>query len=182
MKPLLLLLCVPTLVSAAASDAYLGARLGQSYFHDACTGAACEERTLGAGLYGGVNLTPWLALEAGINDYGEPHAQHASGRTRLALYSAELSTKLTWPLSEQVSLHTRLGTAYQIIDKRSDWVGKQTSYTWQPLLAVGFKYPLLPELSLRAEYQFIDGVGERAIGKADVHFTSLGLTYHLPKE
>ncbi|CAH7259381.1 Outer membrane protein A precursor [Vibrio chagasii] len=163
---------------------YLGGRLGWGHFQGACdsSSGACNNDTFGGGIYAGYQLNDWFALEGGVTDYGKPDARYAGGRVSADTYGAELSAKLSYRLSSEWALFSRIGAAYQDIEKQSDWDGKQTSQDWNTLAAVGVDYRLTQRWSLRGEYQFIDGIGDGKVLQSDLHFTSLGLTYHFGQE
>jgi OOP family OmpA-OmpF porin len=163
-----------------SSHIYVGGRLGWGYFQDSCSRNAnsCDDVTLGGGIYIGYQLNYWFALEGGFTYYGKPDASYSEGKVSADTYGAELTGKFSYPLSSEWSLFSRLGAVYQDIEKKSSWDGKQDSQSWNALAAVGLNYHLSPDWSLRAEYQFIDGIGDNNILKSDLHFTSLGVTYH----
>ena len=163
---------------------YLGGRLGWGHFQDACdsNSEACHDDTFGGGVYAGYQFNDWFALEGGVTDYGKPDARYTAGSVSADTYGAELSAKLSYRLSSEWALFSRVGAAYQDIEKQSDWDGKQTSQDWNTLVAVGVDYRLSQRWSLRGEYQFIDGIGDGEVLQSDLHFTSLGLTYHFGQE
>ncbi|OEF86461.1 hypothetical protein A142_11015 [Vibrio splendidus 12E03] len=158
---------------------YVGGRFGWGYFLDACESDAneCNEDTFGGGVYAGYQFNDWLALEAGVTDYGEIDATYNGSRVSADAYGAELSAKFSYHLSPDWTLFSRLGASYQDIDKTSDW-GQQNSQDWNTLVALGIDYRFSQQWSLRGEYQFIDGIGDSDVLQSDLHFTSLGLTYH----
>lgn len=169
---------------------YLGGRAGWAAYQDACDSNAlnCDNDTFGYGAYAGYQFNDWFALEAGVTDYGEPSANYsssisASGQNVSAdTYGAELAAKLSYRLSPRWALFTRLGASYQDIDKSSDWQGESSSQEWNTMISAGVDYQLSQRWSLRGEYQFIDGLGDKTIDQADLHFTSIGLTYHFGQD
>lgn len=169
---------------------YLGARAGWVAYQDACDTSAsdCDNDTFGYGLYAGYQFNDWFALEAGVTDYGEPSATYPlssdiNGQSVSAdIYGAELAAKLSYRLSSRWALFTRLGASYQDIDKTSDWQGESSSQEWNTMISAGVDYRLSQRWSLRGEYQFIDGLGDSTVEQADLHFTSIGLTYHFGQE
>ncbi|MFM2625695.1 outer membrane beta-barrel protein [Vibrio owensii] len=165
---------------------YVGGRAGWAAYQDACGSGAeeCEDDAFGFGLYGGYQLNDWFALEAGVTDYGEssatyPSSTNVNGQSlSVDTYGAELAAKLSYHLSPRWTLFTRLGASYQDIDKHLEGQGNQSSQDWNTMVSAGIDYRLSQRWSLRGEYQFIDGVGDSTVDQADLHFTSLGLTYH----
>lgn len=160
---------------------YLGGRAGWAAYQDACGDNAldCSDDTLGYGLYGGYQFNSWFALEGGVTSYGSPEARYSYGDVEVDMWGGEVAAKLGYPLTERLDIYTRLGGAYQRIEKtfsqRPDAVN---SSEWNILSSVGLSYRLSQRWSVRGEYQFIDGVGDTDIRQADSHFTSLGVTYH----
>ncbi|MFW1392069.1 OmpA family protein [Vibrio parahaemolyticus] len=159
---------------------YLGARAGWAAFDGACGDSAieCNDDTLGYGLYGGYQFNSWYALEGGVTYYGKPDARYQNERVEADILGGELAMKFSLPVTERFNLYTRLGGAYQDINKNQTGTTSRGGHSWNALAAVGGDYRLSQRWSLRAEYQFIDGIGDSGTNKADSHFTSLGLTYH----
>ncbi|EJG0649754.1 OmpA family protein [Vibrio parahaemolyticus] len=164
---------------------YFGARAGWAAYQDACGSSAndCSDDTFGYGVYGGYQFNNWLALEGGATAYGEPEASYDAGNLSADVNGGELTVKLSYPLTERFNVFTRLGGAYQTIDKSSSLEQDASSHQWNTLASLGMSYRLSQRWSLRGEYQFIDGIGEGGdIGQADLHFTSVGLTYHFGQD
>lgn len=158
---------------------YLGGRSGWVNYQDACEAGntSCSNDVLGYGAYGGFQFTPWLGLELAVTDYGNPSSSYLDDSVDVGMFGSELSVLLSYPLSTNIDVYTRLGVAYQHIDKQSTWLGSQTADEWGVVSAVGLDYALSNNWSLRGEYQFIDGIGNGDTLQSDMHFISLGLTY-----
>ncbi|CAK1753998.1 OmpA family protein [Vibrio crassostreae] len=160
---------------------YLGGRVGWTAYQDACGDDAldCTDDTMGFGAYGGYQFNHWFALEGGITSYGSPSAHYNAGKVGADVYGGEIAMKLSLPLTERWDVFTRLGGAYQSIEKDfSPMPDDIDSHQWNVMASVGMSYRLSQRWSLRGEYQFIDGIGDNDVDQADLHFTSLGLTYH----
>ncbi|HIF9535339.1 TPA: OmpA family protein [Photobacterium damselae] len=161
---------------------YLGTRLGWANYQDACGQDAlkCANDTFGFGLYGGYQFNDWFALEGGLTDYGSPDARYRQGTVSVDdMLGGEISAKLSYPLTERFDVYTRIGGAWQHIDKHfTPMPDSIESSQWNVLSAVGLDYRLSQRWSLRGEYQFIDGIGDGDVEQADLHFASFGLTYH----
>ncbi|TOJ61157.1 outer membrane beta-barrel protein, partial [Vibrio parahaemolyticus] len=157
-------------------------RIGWAAYQDACGSSAeyCDTDTLGLGVYGGYQFTDWFALEGGMTSYGSPEARYATGgKVEADVYGGELAVKLSVPVTERMALFTRLGGAWQRIDKTvSRMPDSIESSEWNVLSSLGVSYRISQRWSLRGEYQFIDGIGDGEVDQADQHFTSVGLTYH----
>lgn len=190
MRYLILILSAPALAIASTHHHdptsslpphfYVGGKMGWGHFQDACTQAAtdCDNNTLGMGIYAGYQLNRWFSIDVGINDYGELKANYSNGEASADVQTLAVSTRWTYPIDLNWSAFTRLGASYQKIEKSSAWKSAQKSDKWQPIASAGVSYRLSQNWSIQGEYQFIDGIGESNIGKSDLHFTSLGLTYH----
>jgi OOP family OmpA-OmpF porin len=162
------------------SHAYVGLRGGWANVEDACSSdsSECNDDTFGYGLYAGYQFTSWFALEAAVTDYGSPDASYGVNNVSADIWGSELSGVFSYDVAEHLDAYFRVGAAYQGIDKESAWAGTQSSNEWGIVSAVGLDYRLSKTWSLRGEYQFIDGVGNEEVMQADMHFVSLGLTYH----
>ncbi|HIF9255962.1 TPA: OmpA family protein [Photobacterium damselae] len=163
------------------SNFYLGGRTGWSAYDKACgkNSLKCNNDTFGYGFYGGYQINRWLALEGGITSYGSPDAKYSLGKISADVLGGDISIKLGYPLTQRLELFTRIGGTYVYADKSSFVVNQSTkSHDWNILTSLGTSYRVSPHWSVRGEYQFIDGIGEGKTGKSDLHFTSLGLTYH----
>jgi len=167
--------------------AYLGARLGWSHFQDACNADAtqCQDDTLGAGVLAGYRFNHWLAIEGALTDYGNPDARYGDQTAAASLWGSELSARFDYGLTDSLAAYTRLGVSYLNMEKDTQHGTSQTHQSdiaWNPMLAVGMEWALSRELSLRAEYQYIDGAGSDLLGQSDLHYTSLGMSYHFGQQ
>ena len=160
--------------------AYVGFRGGWTNVEGACSSdnSGCRDDTLGHGLYAGYQFVSWFSLETAVTDYGSPDATYGVNNVRADIWGSELTGVFSYDVSEDLDAYLRLGAAYQGIDKESTWGGELTSNEWGIVSAVGLDYRLSTNWSLRGEYQFIDGIGDEEVMQADMHFISLGLTYH----
>lgn len=168
------------------SHFYLGGRLGWAAYQDACASSAayCDNDTLGLGIYGGYQFNNWFALEGGIASYGSPKAHYAvGGSVKTDIDGSEFTMKLSLPLTEHMSLFSRLGGIWQHSEKNVSQMQKTIeSNEWDILSTLGVSYRISPNWSLRWEYQFIDGIGNDDVNQADLHFSSVGLTYKFGKD
>ncbi|MGI9945694.1 porin [Vibrio hyugaensis] len=160
---------------------YLGGRAGWAAYQDACGDSVqnCTDDTFGYGIYGGYQLNSWFALEGGVTSYGSPHARYSTGKVSTDVWGGEMAVKLSYPLAQRWSVFSRLGASYQDIDKDlPNGMRSKSGNDWNTLATIGVSYRLAQRWSLRGEYQFIDGIGDDGVEQADLHFTSIGLTYH----
>lgn len=165
--------------SVASPHFYFGGKVGLSIFQDACsTGTLkCDEETLGYGFYGGYEITNWFALEASVTSYGTPKANYQMDNVSVDVIGGELAVKLSLPLTERAQIFTRMGGAYQDIDKKRSSTGTSSGNEWNILSALGISYQVNQHWSIRGEYQFIDGIGNNTLQQSDLHLTSVGFTY-----
>ena len=174
----------PTDISSSPvqdGNAYVGARLGWAAYSDACNNNAqdCTDDTLGYGVYGGYQFNSWFALEGEVTSYGSPDARNSTGRVSADVFGGEIAVKLSYALAERWDVFSRLGASYQDIDKDlPNGMSSKNGNDWNTLATIGVIYRLSQRWSLRGEYQFIDGISDYDVGQADLHFTSLGMTYH----
>ncbi|MFV0574463.1 MAG: OmpA family protein [Vibrio sp.] len=159
---------------------YIGAKAGWSKLNDACDSSSndCDDSSFAYGLYAGYKLLPWFSVETAFNDYGEPDAQYDAGNVSNRILDFQISGLFSYEVINNVSPFIRLGGAYGHMKKESDWDGNNSDHYWRPVGAVGVDYAFARNWSIRAEYQFIDGIGSSTVAKADSHLTSIGITYH----
>ena len=154
--------------------------MGWSSFGHGCgSDSDCSPDTFGYGLYLGYQFNPWLGLEGGLTAYGEPDARYDNGDNVSAdVAGGELAMTVSYPLAPRWAVYSRLGVGYASVERTLSFAENTDEDAWSPLIALGVDYRLSSDWSLRGEYQYLDEVGGRDTGYADVHFTSLGLTYH----
>ncbi|MCF6452575.1 OmpA family protein [Vibrio sp. MMG022] len=165
--------------SSFKSHFYLGGRLGWAGFQDSCGSEAdtCNDDTLGGGVYTGYQINNWFGLELGLTDYGDPYATYDTYKVNADISGVELASKLSYQLSSKWSVFSRLGASYQVINKASNLHPERNDDDWNTLISLGASYHFSKHWSLRAEYQFIDGIGGGDVLQSDLHFSSLGITY-----
>lgn len=155
---------------------YIGGKLGWVHAQDACgSNTTCDNDSLGYGAYIGYQTLPWLALELGANNYEQWSAHYSSGSSEVKSWDAQIAAKLSYTIYGNLDVYTRLGASYASIDKDSL---SSTQRSWEPVTALGLEYYLTNSISVRGEYQFINDFGNHTTNKTDLHFTSIGLTYH----
>ena len=194
-------LAAATVAQAApqADTFYAGAKAGWASVHHGLNqfkdepGQTVSRNSEAYGVFGGYQITDNLAVEAGYEYFGrakaktngEQHFRHTAHGTTLAL-------KGSYPVLADLDVYGRVGAAlirsdYKFTDG-SD-VEKYHNLKVSPVFAAGVEYAILPELALRAEYQWVSRVGN--LGKAerkagvdsdvryspDIGSVSLGLSY-----
>lgn len=155
------------IASAQAEGLYVGGALGTPDYHGSINGVSGNGSGLGAKAFGGYQLTPNIAFEAGLYDLG--HIDNGSGKvTTRGLYidaigSVALAPR--WSLLGSAGLtQARLRTTY----------GNDSSPGLK--LGVGVQYDLTQNLALRAQYEryrFTNAFDD----KADVGAASVGVKW-----
>lgn len=168
--------------STAAQDSehyYLGTKVGWSHFQNACTSdyEECNNHAIGYGLFAGYQIMPWLGLEAALGKYDDVDARYSNSEVEASMWDGELAAKLSYEVTKNHNLYLSLGGSYQHINKKIN-ASAISGNSWSPMVAVGLGYNLSKSWSLSGEYQFIDGIGDNDVEKADLHFASIKLTYH----
>lgn len=159
---------------------YLGAKTGLSVYQDGCNKDAidCKDNVAMFGVYGGYQTTDWLSLEVGYASYGKPKAYYQHEKISADIHGLEIAAKIKGPLAKNVDLFSKFGAVYQSIDKRTSYSTDSKSKELSFLGSLGVDYYLSKNWSITGEYQFIDGVGNQYLRKADLHVFSFGVTYH----
>jgi OOP family OmpA-OmpF porin len=165
-KALIALGITAACVSAAhAQDVYVGGALSAPNYNDQVNhyGDAESGRGPGAKLYGGLQLNPHVAVEAGLMNLGR--TQNTGGSA--TIYGGFVDALGTLPLAPQWSLLGRAGLAE----------GRLTSSTGDTTSAalkagVGLQYDITPTVAVRVEYEhyhFVSAFGDKPeVGQASV--------------
>ena len=195
-------LAAATVAQAApqADTFYAGAKAGWASVHHGINqqkgqpGQTVSRNSEAYGVFGGYQITDNLAVEAGYEYFGrakaktngEQHFRHTAHGTTLAL-------KGSYPVLADLDVYGRVGAALIRSDYKFNFgnnVQKYHNLKVSPVFAAGVEYAILPELALRAEYQWVSRVGN--LGKAlrkdgannpvvryspDIGSVSLGLSY-----
>ncbi len=194
-------LAAATVAQAApqANTFYAGAKAGWASVHHDLNqfkgkpGQTVSRNSEAYGVFGGYQITDNLAVEAGYEYFGraktktngEQYFRHTAHGTTLAL-------KGSYPVLADLDVYGRVGAAlirsdYKFTDGND--VKKYHNLKVSPVFAAGVEYAILPELALRAEYQWVSRVGNlgKAVKKADgvrgteyspdIGSVSLGLSY-----
>ena len=182
MKKTAIALAIAGLAAATVAQAapqvntfYAGAKAGWASVHhglnqykDAANNETISRNSEAYGVFGGYQITDNLAVEAGYEYFGR-----AKGKTngvedfRHTAHGTTLALKGSYPVLADLDVYGRVGAAlirsdYKFTDG-SD-VEKYHNLKVSPVFAAGVEYAILPELALRAEYQWVSRVGN--LGKA----------------
>jgi len=188
-----LALAAPALATPAVHQAgewYVGGKVSGALYGQPCSAGSlsCDELSGAAGVYGGVQLKDWLALEGGVEYLGGPVATYPALSQpqsqvdyEASVAGVELGVKADYALNERVLMFGKGGGVYWLADKEADEpiAGplNDSDSGVSLMLGTGLEYRLFRDLSTRFEYQYIDGVGDETTGQSDVHFFSVGLDY-----
>lgn len=168
--------------TAFSSYFYLGGKLGQMHYQNACEtwSVSCDGNDLGFGAFAGYQLWEHIGFEAAYLDLGEAVAVYPeSGVNQTytgSMSGIELSVLGRLPISESLDLFAKAGT-FRWEGENQGPVNHRTDNDWAPIAGVGLEYKLSPSWVARLEYQYIDSLGSDLIGGSNGHLTTLGLSY-----
>lgn len=147
LKPLLAAACAVlgmACVSARAEGVYLGGSLGAPHYPDVVNGISGENSGIGGKLYGGYQITPNVAVEAGVADLG--HLDGGNGAVHAN--STFVDAVGIVPLNDKWSVLGRLGLAHVNVDTSAgDDAGNGAK------VGLGAQYNLTSNLALRGEWE-----------------------------
>lgn len=185
-----------TVAQAAPKDNtwYAGGKLGWSQYHD--TGfinnnGPTHENQLGAGAYGGYQVNPYVGFELGYDWLGRMQykGNYANGGQNGA-YKAQgiqLTTKLSYPIADDLDIYTRLGGMVYRADTTSNSLTsrhKDHDTGVSPVFAGGLEYAITPQIATRLEYQWVNNIGDSSeIGtRPDNGMLSVGVSYRFGQD
>jgi len=160
------------------SGGYLGARAGYSHNEKSCmdTMIHCDKDEVGYGIFAGYDFNRRLALELSFTDIGDSAAEYPTVDLQGELREADLALKISYPLYKQAHIYGKLGAAY--------WEGEVTGGSVsiddsgvRPLVGGGVEFPFADRWAARLEYQYIDQVGNDAMGYTNPHFFGLSVVW-----
>ncbi|MFZ7307640.1 porin OmpA [Avibacterium avium] len=209
MKKTAIALAIAGLAAASVQAApqagtfYAGAKAGWASFHDGY-GRLDNNATFGVlrnsvtyGVFGGYQIVDNLAVEVGYDDFGRAKLRNKGVTVaKHTNHGAHLSLKASYPVLEGLDVYGRVGAALIRSDYKNkkgvSYANGQTllgadahSLKVSPVFAAGVEYnlPSLPELALRVEYQWVQGVGRLEQNGKRVDYTpnigsvTAGLSY-----
>lgn len=157
---------------------YAGLRAGYSSNENSCrdTRISCDKTDTGYGVFGGYTFNERYGLEISWNDIGDSHAQYQDLKLTGELAQADVSLRISHPLNADLLAYGKIGAAY--------WDGKVTGGFREltdsgvrPLLGAGVEFPFASSWAFRVEYQYIDKVGNSAMGFSNPNFIGIALVW-----
>ncbi len=130
--------------AAQAEGMYGGASLGSPDYRNSVNGIDGKGSGVGAKLYGGYEINPHLAVEAGVFDLG--HIDEPAGKVKT--YGAFVDAVGSYEFAPKWSLLGRIGAVHAKLDTSA---GDDSSPALK--LGAGLQYALSPNMQLRAEYE-----------------------------
>lgn len=179
----------------AAGDAgtwYGGAKFGWSHYGDVSASNKLNETlapsndfnvdhdNVGGGVFGGYQITDWLAVEGGYDYLGNMQYNGNNGAlgAKMKSQGLQLSLKTSYALTDDWDLYGRFGAmGYRA---ETDVAGHNDFETGvRPLVAAGTEYAFTKDWAARLEYQWVSNVGNsNQIGlSSDIHSVTAGIVY-----
>lgn len=173
--------------AAPQSDTfYVGAKAGWASFHDGIkqldakhynspngkVGYGINRNYLTYGGFVGYQISENFAAEAGYEFFGRTRGtqkregSHKSKKTfNHRAHGAVLSLKAGYPVIDNLDLFGRVGVAlvnssYKTVDIANYMRTSEKRFQSSLVLGAGLEYEILPELSARVEYQWLNNVGK----------------------
>ena len=157
-----------------ANTFYAGAKAGWTSAHHTVNqfkedaGFDVKRNSFSYGVFGGYQITDNLAAELGYEYFGNVRASHDLSSWKHTAHGTTLALKASYPVLADLDVYGRVGAALIRSDYKEHFANgskfKAHNLKVSPVLAAGVEYAILPELALRAEYQWVARVGNQ--GKA----------------
>ena len=168
-------LAAATVAQAApqADTFYAGAKAGWTSSHHGFSewrnsGYDVNRNSVNYGVFGGYQITDNLAAELGYEYFGGSKAKDNESTFKHTAHGTTLALKASYPVLADLDVYGRVGAALIRSDYKETFNDghkeKAHNFKVSPLFAAGVEYAILPELALRAEYQWVARVGNN--GKA----------------
>ncbi|NWA60480.1 porin OmpA [Pantoea sp. B9002] len=186
-----------TVAQAAPKDNtwYTGAKLGWSQYHD--TGyygngyennnGPTHESQLGAGAFLGYQANPYLGFELGYDWLGRMPNKGDNINGAFKAQGVQLAAKLSYPITEDFDVYTRLGGMVWRADSTQNNNGVRISdhdTGVSPLAAVGVEYALTKNWATRLDYQWVNNIGDAGTvgARPDNSMLSVGVSYRFGQD
>ena len=187
-----------TVAQAAPKDNtwYAGAKLGWSQYHD--TGSVLGQNDgptrkdqLGAGAFGGYQVNPYVGFELGYDWLGRMAYKGSlttgDGNGAFKAQGVQLTTKLSYPVADDLDVYTRLGGMVWRVDTKAQSATdsfKAHDTGVSPVFAGGVEWAVTRDIATRLEYQWVNNIGDAAtVGtRPDNGLLSLGVSYRFGQQ
>jgi OOP family OmpA-OmpF porin len=141
-------------------------------------------------LQGGYRFNPYLAVEAGYIDFGKTkyQASYSGGSAQGSLKAGgiDVAGLVSLPVNDNLSVFGKAGMVAAKV--KSNLVagapaalasGNDSVNVVRPLVGVGALYKLTQNVDVRADYDYVGGLGKsNRTGKMDANLFSLGVAYN----
>ncbi|EIC84766.1 porin OmpA [Serratia sp. M24T3] len=187
-----------TVAQAAPQDNtwYTGGKLGWSQYHDHGMSNAYKgvgngptrDSQLGAGAFVGYQVNPYVGFELGYDWLGRMAYKGSVNNGAFKTQGIQLTTKLSYPLTDDLDVYTRLGAMVWRADSKGNF-GNGTRISdndtgVSPVAAAGFEYAITKQWATRLEYQWVNNIGDAATvgARPDNANLSVGVSYRFGQE
>lgn len=147
-------LAAASIGTAKAQDYFAGAAIiapGNTHLDTAAGRVESKNDPLRFKLYGGMNFSDNLALEAGYARFGKDRFSTPGAEVGIATDTLYVAARGTWHLNDSFELFGRVGVSAQrySIDQLAGAPGHKSGFS--PLLGVGLGYKLTDKVTLTLE-------------------------------
>ena len=148
---------LPASAQEGSNSFYVGGSLGQAHFSNVCNGSAveCKDRDTLWNVFAGWQLLRYIALEAGVGEFGHLTIDGANAKAN----AIELDAVGTLPLLAKFSLIGRVGAFHG--DMKGEGIAQRkngVTYGW------GAEFAPTPAVGLRLEWQRYPDMGGGPFG------------------
>ncbi|KEY59054.1 porin OmpA [Serratia sp. DD3] len=187
-----------TVAQAAPKDNtwYTGAKLGWSQYHDtgfvdgAIGNGPTRDSQLGAGAFFGYQANQYMGFEMGYDWLGRMAYKGNVNNGALKAQGVQLTTKLSYPIMNDLDIYTRLGGMVWRVDSTAYFGGNINERVSgddtgvSPLAAIGFEYALNQNWATRLDYQWTSNIGDaQTVGaRPDNGQLSVGVAYRFGQD
>ncbi|MGP1924168.1 MAG: porin OmpA [Arsenophonus sp. NEOnobi-MAG3] len=187
-----------TAVQAVPKDNtwYTGAKLGWSHFEDTSfhpygeniSRGKTKRDQVGTGAYLGYQHNQYFGFELGYDWFGRISYSDHPNNGSLKSMGVQLTTRLSYPLTDELDLYTRLGGIICHTDVKANVDGqpsfKEHDTAVSPVYALGLEYAITPKWVTRLDYQWVSHIGNKDLLSVspDNGMLSIGVTYRFNQD
>lgn len=172
---------------------YTGAKLGWSQYHSTGTSpslnnsGSTKNDELGAGAYAGYQVNPYVGFELGYDWLGRMAYKGQPNNGAFKAQGVQLTTKLSYPVLNDVDVYTRLGGMVWRADSNLNYNGnrvKNNDTGVSPVFAGGVEWAVTRDIATRLEYQWVNHIGDKdTLGaRPDNGMLSVGVAYRFGQQ